>query len=574
MSEPTEEQLTHALLAAHAKGDTHGAQVLAGMIKQMRGQSSATPKKTVADRYQAKSQNMMGAVGSSLSHGLTAGADNVVASAISAPLMYGIDSLRGRSPTLAGEFHRAQGYAHAQDVADSSAHPAATAAAEFAGAVASPLNKVGAGIEGASLAARAARFAAPALAYGAVSGGTSAHGNALQHLQGAAEGAGASLAGGALGHGLGKLVQGAGRVAGGKLAPRFSPAVQALISKGVTLTPGQMVGGAAKSAEDKLMSQPVVGAMIKDARARGLNEWNISIYNRVLEPLGVKYEGNIVGHEGIEKVGNALSGAYDRLLPKLKFQNDGKFVTDVMGVLKEAKELPPDIQSQLQNIIGNRIAPAFGDNGVMDGRTFKALESEIGGIARKYRGSSVTSEREMAARLGDLTNAMKGALERSNPVYAPALKKLNQSWAAFTRVQNAAARRPTGDGLFTPSDLLNAAKTMDKSLRKGAFARGGALMQREARQAQSVLPSTVPNSGTTDRVALLELLKHPLKGGAMGLIGSAPYSRPGMKLINAAANSTPGKARNALAKLLQRGGNIAPAAGVYAGAKLANGGGQ
>jgi hypothetical protein len=51
-------------------------------------------------------------------------------------------------------------------------------------------------------------------------------------------------------------------------------------------------------------------------------------------------------------------------------------------------------------------------------------------------------------------------------------------------------------------DLMQAVKKGDRSVRKGAFARGDALLQDWADDAAAILPNELPNSGTADRMNL------------------------------------------------------------------------
>lgn len=562
------DNVTPEQVAARAQQD-FGKQV-----KAMDG-GHQPPKRTVADRYQptAYKENAVGAAVRSFANAAIPGG---IADRLSAAADAVLPTQEGRHSAYSEGFSQAYrrnlANERATDAANSQAHGGIDTVSGIAGALASPINKV------AKLAPAGnalARMIAPAAVYGAIEGAGNTAGNAMKRLQAGAEGALSAAAGAFAGD---KLARGVGRV----LAPKFSGAVKALMDKGVNLTPGQIAGGVFKTAEDKLMSIPGLGGLIKEARHRSLEDWNRAMYNKVLEPIGQKASWREVGNAGIEKLETGLSAAYDRLLPRLTFKADSAFVGEVRQVLSHARELPPDMATQLNNIIENRIAPRLGQNGTMDGRTFKQMESELGNIVRSYRGSADAAQREMAHRVDDILEAMKGGLERSNKQFAPALKKLNASYAAFKRLQQAAGNRATSGGLFTPSDLLSAAKRMDRTAGKGAFAKGRALMQREGQQAQKVLPSTVPNSGTFDRyagaAALLEAPKivgmaaaHPLAAAGAGAAAGA-YTRPGMALINRAARSTPGKTRNALAKLMQRSARPLAGAGAYAGAQLVSGG--
>ncbi|MGJ3647087.1 hypothetical protein ACLB0R_01260 [Sphingomonas sp. GlSt437] len=524
------------------------------------GRAAAGPKRTVADRYQPKPDNAFTSATDAAMRAVIPG-DIIgrVGAAVGAPLYYALDHALGgpRSKmTLAQEYQDARQFEHAREAANDKAHPTVNAIAGAVGAMASPINKI-------APAAGIGRVLVPAAIYGGIEGAGTAKGNAMQRLTAGVEGAASSAAGAFIGN---RVVEGGGYL----LAPKFTGAAKKLIDMGVRLTPGQMAGGLAKSAEDKLMSQPFLGQQIKAARAIGLQDWNRRIYNRVLEPIGQKYDGHEIGYEGINKIYGALSTAYNRILPRVNLPLRNEFGDAIFDTLRKAKQIPGDAAKALDSIVSDEVLGRF-KNGVMSGNDFKAMESELTRLSRGLHRSQSVNERMMADRIDDILGAARDELEKANPQFAPALKKLNASFAAFTRVEKAAGQRATSGGVFTPSDLLQAAKSMASGPRRSSFSRGLALMQKEARTAQDVLPSSVGDTGTAGRLAALDLIKHPV-AGLYGAAASFPYTSPGMALINRAARSTPGKTRNSLAKLLARSAPAAGNVGAYIGAQVVNGG--
>ena len=82
---------------------------------------------------------------------------------------------------------------------------------------------------------------------------------------------------------------------GGALAPtapkpqRVKPVskdVKLLAEEGVQLTPGQMRGGMARSAEEAGTSLPMLGTAISERRTEGVKGFNRAIVNRALKPIG------------------------------------------------------------------------------------------------------------------------------------------------------------------------------------------------------------------------------------------------------------------------------------------------
>jgi hypothetical protein len=117
------------------------------------------------------------------------------------------------------------------------------------------------------------------------------------------------------------------------------------------------------------------------------------------------------------------------------------------------------------------------------------------------------------------------------------------------------------------------------------------MLQKEAKQAHEALTNKLPNSGTADRTlaaaALFDaphLIAHakmnPFKT-LMALAAAGAYTKSGQAAINRIARTPPGKARNALAKLMtkqqKRFGTLGASgtvSGLNALAQFANGGAQ
>jgi hypothetical protein len=151
----------------------------------------------------------------------------------------------------------------------------------------------------------------------------------------------------------------------------------------------------------------------------------------------------------------------------------------------------------------------------MDGRTFKNVESDLSRQARNFRSSPDPNHRELGRLIDELNDSLRENVERNSaPGVRQRLKEINTSWAAFTRVQEAATRRNGADGVFDTGDLVAAVKKSDRSVRKGAFARGDAMLQDFAEAAHDVIRTKLPDSGTAGRVK--EGLAGRVIGGAAG----------------------------------------------------------
>lgn len=346
-------------------------------------------------------------------------------------------------------------------------------------------------------------------------------------------------------------------------APQTSQGM--LGEQGVRLTPGQRVGGLAKSMEDKATSIPITGDAITAARKRGLSDFNIATINKALEPIGVKLPDGIeAGHPAIEAGQTALSDAYDDLLPSLRFKADEPFAQSVSELHSLTSELPESEAAQFTNILNNRVVKRLGPEGTADGITLKQIESEL---TRKAGQLKASKQYDLSDAVNQLRANIRDALERQNPEAASDLSNINQAYAMFSRAEDASMRRVTSGGNFTPSDLLQAIKT--NAIRTGnrkAYARGDQFLQDWANAGQEVLPSAIPDSGTTGRALLAgaglggggALLGHPVAGAGTiaGLLaGAAPYTRPGIAATNAVMDAAPavGRTMGSLAKEAAKG---------------------
>jgi hypothetical protein len=341
------------------------------------------------------------------------------------------------------------------------------------------------------------------------------------------------------------ILRGVSRV----ISPQVSPDVQALMSRGVTPTPGQILGGGFARTEEKLTSVPFLGDMIKNAQQRGVQQFNAAAYNEALAPIGQKFSGT-VGQEGIEQVANKIGAAYNEVLPKMQFKIDPQFHADVMNLSSMAQGLPEAQQKTFLNLLKTQIFNKVGPQGNMDGQALKGVQSELAKAAKGYLGEPSYDQRQLGAAVSALKDAMDSNLMRVNPPeLAQKLSNANQAWANFARIRAAGASQGAmnNEGIFTAGQLQNAVRSADKSVGKGATATGNALMQDLSGAGQRVLGSKYPDSGTTGRglMALLApagMMTAPSQTlmtlGGIGA-GSLPYTQLGQRAAAALLTSRP-----------------------------------
>lgn len=162
-------------------------------------------------------------------------------------------------------------------------------------------------------------------------------------------GAGVAALGSAGGQALGSV---AGRAVGGLTA---TPAADALRRQGISLTTGQALGGIAKSLEDKAMSIPGVGDMIRARRLEGLQDFNRVAMNQAGAPIGATTQD--IGEQGLQNLFNATSNAYERATSGVTVPLDGQFTQGLNAARAQMQQLPPDLAARGEAAIRNRIDP-------------------------------------------------------------------------------------------------------------------------------------------------------------------------------------------------------------------------
>ncbi len=332
------------------------------------------------------------------------------------------------------------------------------------------------------------------------------------------------------------------------VAPNLSDNAKLLVNEGVTLTPGQMAGGAIKRVEDAATSIPVLGDAIKAAQRRGIESFNTASINRSLAPIGESLPKGLKGHAAVEYAYGKLGDAYDNLLPKMKGNLDAGLKQDIDAIRQLGMEVPEPQRGQLTRILDNEVLKKFppGGGGATSGEAIKGMESNLNHLSKTFKRSDNYDTRTLGGAVEEMQNALRRMVERNNPNHAEDLAKINEGYANFKRVQNAASSATAQEGTFTPAQLHRSVRSGDTSKDKARFAEGNALMQDLSRAGKDVLPSSVPDSGTPLRSMVAYALTHPARAIGLGIpIGAASL-----------AYTAPGQA--ALQNLLTRGGSRQP----------------
>jgi len=372
---------------------------------------------------------------------------------------------------------------------------------------------------------------------GAVAGsGYATEGN---RLKGA--GMGAAI-GGPLGVAAPAAVSGVRRL----LSPKSNVggAANKLVQEGISLTPGQRLGGVVQTAEDAATSIPILGGAIRGAQTRGIEDFNRVAINKALAPIGQKLsEKTPVGREAVGEMLEKASKAYSGLLPKVRFNMDVQFRSQLNELIDNAQFLSEGTFKKFQSIVEKNLASKLDAKMGMSGEALKTAESNLGKLATTLSRATDQEAVQLSGAVKQLQALMRESLERSNPAQAAQLRNANSTYRMASIVEDASVKAAgKNNGVFNPSQLdraVKSAQTMGKPKRQ--YAKGQATMQDLSDPAVKVLSPTIPESGTAPRLMTAAMLSgggaaiDPITGIATG-IAAGTYTRPGQQFLNMMMN--------------------------------------
>ena len=369
------------------------------------------------------------------------------------------------------------------------------------------------GVAPAGVSTLAPRLLAEDAAYGGLYG---AGENNQDRFGGAVTGALEGVAGGAAGRGL---LRGLGMAFRGRSGPGADSA-RYLREQGVPLTPGQAAGGRLKTREDRLAGFQGIGDTIGEARRQGMQAFNEAAFRQNFDPVGGIAPG-ASGEAGIEAARNATARAYDDALGGRTFDaNDPQFISDLGGALSDARSLPA-IGDQAAYSIERSVQPFISETGIMSGRGMQQASQELTRRGTRFGKSQDAVGPDAANTLGDALAAIENMVQRQDPGALDAYKAANQAYRGSKVLEDAVgAGRNAGLGLFTPSQLTNAAYANARKY-GGRQSTTDRPFFELSRAGQEVLPSTVPDSGTAGRASGV------VRDTVRNVVNAPLYSEPG-----------------------------------------------
>lgn len=332
-----------------------------------------------------------------------------------------------------------------------------------------------------------------------------------------------------------------------------------MTDRNIPLTLGQIAGRggrpgqALRGVEDRLSGLPIVGTFIKDQQRRGFEAFDRAAFNEGLAPINANV-GKLTGAPAVDAALTARSNAYSNALDPVTVNMDPQFRSDYRGAVLAGRGLPEPMRGNIGYTLPTRIENSFSPTGELTGRDF---QQSIRGLRRD---ASAVESQPFGHDFGQITRQGEGALEgllgRQAPDTLEAYRAANAANRNVEILRDATNRARNGSrsgavDIFTPSQLSDA--TAANSRRFGNTQ--GTTQQPFfdlTRHAQSILPNTVPDSGSAGRW----LLPAALIGGGeasdqtgltdrAGEIGlalgglSLPYTNRGQRLLQTALARRP-----------------------------------
>jgi hypothetical protein len=427
-----------------------------------------------------------------------AGAGNAMTAGTADELIAGANQLVGGDQSLA-EINAKKQLLAAE-------HPIADVVGNVVGGTAATLG-TGSALRGLGLISKARAAANPILssvlgdaAYGGAYGAGENNDNRLAGL-------GLGLVAGGAGSALGA---GATKALGATVRGAVNPAAERLRARGIPLTVGEVLGGGWKKGQDALTSVFGPGNMVARRYQEGREALNKAAFNEAGNIVGARVDE--VGRPAIQALEGVKSNAYDQALNPVSLDlTDPAFAADMANARTMAAKIPNVEQAQevalneLPYRIGNATNP---QTGLMSGRGFQETYRGLSRTAKDRASKSYGYEVGQVMQAGK--DALVDTLNRQAPGAVPAFQRanaVNRHLSTLIDAVNAARNQvDTGEPLFTPAQLQAAADANTRKFSgKAASAAGYRPFNQLATDAQQVMSSKLPESGTAVRRAAIAL---------------------------------------------------------------------
>lgn len=333
-------------------------------------------------------------------------------------------------------------------------------------------------------------------------------------LANAEEGALGGAAGAAGGKVIGAVLKGFGG-AGGRQA-----AVDVLQDEGIPLSTAQKTGS--KDAINLERASAITG----DDAARFAGEQGVAFNRAVLRRIGVTDpEVTAATPDVLSAAKSNIVQVMNDVAARTNVKVDNPFSAEIGNIRGQIERtLPQSEASPLLRNLEDIESNAAANGGSLNGTFVQKLRSNLSALER-HPGT--------APLAGDLKDAVDDAMVRSaNPGDVPLLQQARRQYRALKQIEPA-INGATGD--ISPLALMRSLSV--KSNRNQAlYGQGDQSLMDLARAAKKILPDTLGNSGTAERMlpamGVIETLAsgHPLEAGAKLLAGKAGLNAAGRAL--------------------------------------------
>jgi len=372
------------------------------------------------------------------------------------------------------------------------------------------------------------------------------------------------------------------------LAPTVKSTIKTLRDAGIKgLTPGQIggesgfIGRVVKGFEDRMAGLPLVGDVITSARRDTIDQLNRVAIDEALAPIGAKLPADKeIGSEAIAWAQEAASQAYEQALRPLQAQADEALGASMAAVNTKALELPTAQRELFETIVKQDVMPFVPETGAFSGKQIQSIKQGIDANIASLRSGS-PADRKLADVLMEAKDGFMDFASRAAPEEAAAFRAADDAYANLVVLERAAAKASGKGGVFSPHQLAQAVRESDRSVRKRATAAGNARMQDISTAASTVLPSSVPDSGTAGRGIAALMGLGAVGGGGLGYADSgasgaatgaatgaallaAPYSRAGRQTIQSLFTGERGRTLTSLGEVLKRQKSLGGVGGIGA----------
>lgn len=383
------------------------------------------------------------------------------------------------------------------------------------------LPTAGAATAAGRIGARAATALANPITRGAFEGAI--HGGIMSDP---GEKGGGTLAGGALGAMLPAAMRGGGKLIHGM---KRTPEAQALLNKGVDLTPGQMnPGGMWSQLEETWQSLPLVGPAITSARDNAKNTFQHAVMKEGAAP------GAQIARGEVDDMLSAVYKSFEPLYDAAKgFPASAKIMNSTgadVPLLKafhgaaatQSVRADDAVRKSVSGWLRNQLSA-----GVRSSDDLISMRSAIRAEARNARRQADVAAAELLDHAEDaVTNALKSQLPKNA---ITALQTADSKYGTYKLIEDAVFRTKDMPGGFTASKLSESVAQASRGAGKGAYARGGGGPLRDlAHAGTATLNVRVPQTGA--RIAAIGIpamgiaatpaVGVPIIGGMLGMTGT------------------------------------------------------